>query len=68
MTQNMILPLYEKVEGWRKPTVGTNNLENLPNKALRYIRRLEKLIECPIEIVSTSPERKDTILLKNLFG
>ena len=68
ITQNMISPLYEKVEGWKKSTVGINNFQNLPNKAIRYIKRLEELIECPIEIVSTSPERKDTILLKNLFS
>ena len=68
MTQNMILPLYEKMEGWQKSSLGTNNFQNLPNKAISYIRRLEELIDCPIEIVSTSPERKDTILLKNFFS
>ncbi len=68
MNQNMINPIYEEIKGWQKSSKGINSLENLPINAINYIRRIEELIDCPIHIISTSPERKDTILLENFFS
>jgi len=68
INQNMINPIYEEIKGWQKSSKGINSLENLPINAINYIRRIEELIDCPIHIISTSPERKDTILLENFFS
>ena len=68
MNQNMINPIYEEIKGWHQSSKGINSLENLPINAINYIRRIEELIDCPIHIISTSPERKDTILLENFFS
>ena len=45
-----------------------DKFDKLPQNAINYIKRLEELIECPIKIISTSPDRKDTIILENLFN
>ena len=63
-----IEPIYETVSGWNgKTTVGINNIDDLPNEAKSYIKRLEDLIGRPISIISTSPERNDTILTRSFF-
>ena len=60
-------PIYETLMGWNESTRGIVNLNKLPKNALKYIRRLEDLIDTKIVLLSTSPERKDTILIKNPF-
>ncbi|MCA1955550.1 adenylosuccinate synthase [Zymomonas sp.] len=60
-------PVYETIEGWKESTAGARSWSELPAQAIKYIRRIEELIECPITLVSTSPEREDTILVKDPF-
>ena len=61
-------PIYEKIPGWKKSTFGLRNLEDMPKNAINYIKRVEELIELPISIISTSPERDDTILIKDPYA
>ena len=65
--QQRIKPIYEIMEGWEGSIVGIRKFENLPNQAKTYVKRIEKLIGCEIILISTSPERSDTIYLKNPF-
>jgi adenylosuccinate synthase len=65
--QKRIKPIYEIMEGWEGSIVGIRKFENLPNQAKIYVKRIEKLIGCEIILISTSPERSDTIYLKNPF-
>ena len=66
--QNKIKPNYEIIEGWNMKTEGINDFDKLPVNAINYIRRLENLIECKINVISTSPRREDTIILENIFN
>ena len=66
--QFKIEPIYETFPGWKENTKGVRNIENLPDKAKKYIYALEDFIEAKISSVSTSPEREDTILLENPFS
>jgi adenylosuccinate synthase len=61
-------PVYEEMEGWQETTAGARRWADLPAQAVKYIRRVEELIECPVASVSTSPERDDTILVRNPFA
>ena len=65
--QAKIKPIYEVMKGWKGSIVGIQNIENLPYEAKLYIKRVEELIKCKIILVSTSPERSDTIVLENPF-
>jgi adenylosuccinate synthase len=60
-------PVYEVVEGWSGSTAGARSWADLPAEAVKYIRRIEELIGCPVALVSTSPEREDTILVRDPF-
>jgi adenylosuccinate synthase len=60
-------PIYETVEGWPQSTAGARSWAQLPARAIKYIRRIEELIQCPVALVSTSPEREDTILVRDPF-
>ena len=60
-------PIYEEWPGWSESTVGVRDYAKLPLNAQRYLSRLEELLDAPIEIISTGPDRKDTIVLKDLF-
>jgi len=62
-----IKPVYETLKGWQKSTQKCKSFSELPPNAKKYIKRIEKLIGCPVSMVSTSPERNDTILLTNPF-
>ena len=62
-----IKPVYKIIPGWKQSTFGLKNFSDLPKNAQNYIRVVESLIECPIDIISTSPEREDTILLNHPF-
>ena len=66
--QALVEPEYEIMDGWSESTEGVNDWRRLPIKAVKYIHRLEELIDAPISLVSTSPEREDTILLTNPFS
>jgi len=61
-------PVYETLPGWSDSTVGLKSLEALPENARAYIRRLEELVGAPIDIISTGPDREETILLRHPFG
>ncbi|MBW8790895.1 MAG: adenylosuccinate synthase, partial [Rhizobium leguminosarum] len=61
-------PVYETVEGWRESTKGARSWAQLPATAIKYIRRVEELIEAPVALLSTSPERDDTILVTDPFA
>ena len=55
------------MEGWSDSTEGARSWSELPNQAVKYVRRVEELIGCPVAILSTSPEREDTILVTDPF-
>ncbi len=61
-------PVYEKVEGWRESTRGARSWADLPATAIKYIRRIEELIGAPVALLSTSPEREDTITVHDPFA
>ena len=65
--QAEVKPVYETMPGWQKPLQGVRKLSDLPENAVKYVRRLEALIGVPAAVISTSPEREDTILVKELF-
>ena len=65
--QAAIEPIYETIEGWPQSTAGARSWAQLPARAIKYIRRIEELIQCPVALVSTSPEREDTILVRDPF-
>ncbi len=65
--QAKIVPVYEDFEGWSQSTQGARRWADLPAQAVKYVRRVEELIECPVTLLSTSPERDDTILMKDPF-
>ena len=65
--QAAVEPVYEVFEGWADNTRGARGWADLPAAAVKYIRRIEELIECPVALVSTSPERDDTILVRDPF-
>lgn len=62
-----IQPVYEEVAGWSESTVGVKSLDELPANARAYIERLETLVETPIDIISTGPDRVETIVLRDPF-
>ncbi len=66
--QANVEPIYEVLPGWSEKTQNVRDFDKLPENAKKYIKRVEELIEAPITIVSTSPEREDTILLQNPFN
>ena len=61
-------PVYEEVEGWSQSTEGARSWADLPGAAVKYVRRIEELIQCPVAMLSTSPERDDTILVTDPFA
>ena len=65
--QARITPIYETIEGWRDSTAGARTWAQLPAQAIKYVRRIEELIGSPVALLSTSPEREDTILVHNPF-
>jgi adenylosuccinate synthase len=66
--QASVEPIYEVMEGWSESTQGARSWADLPATAIKYIRRIEELIGCPVALLSTSPERDDTILVKDPFA
>ncbi len=60
-------PIYEEMDGWQDTTAGARSWAELPAAAIKYVRRIEELIACPVALLSTSPERDDTILVTDPF-
>ena len=65
--QARLKPIYESFEGWTESTRGARSWAELPAQAVKYVRSIEELIECPVTLLSTSPEREDTILMRDPF-
>jgi len=65
--QAEVEPIYEEMEGWHGTTAGARSWADLPAQAIKYIQRVQELIETPVALVSTSPEREDTILVRDPF-
>jgi adenylosuccinate synthase len=65
--QATIKPVYETMPGWKESTEGARSWADLPAEAVKYVRRIEELIDTPIALVSTSPEREDVILMQDPF-
>ena len=68
LDQASVEPVYETISGWGESTFGARSWAQLPAQAIKYIRRIEELIDCPVALVSTSPERDDTILVRDPFA
>ena len=66
--QARVEPVYEDMAGWSDSTRGAKSWAELPAQAIKYVRRIEELIRCPVALVSTSPERDDTILVRDPFA
>ncbi|QNN68668.1 adenylosuccinate synthase [Sphingomonas lutea] len=66
--QARVEPIYEDMPGWSGSTAGARSWDDLPAEAIAYVRRIEELIRCPAALVSTSPEREDTILVRDPFA
>ncbi|EKE44398.1 adenylosuccinate synthetase [Oceaniovalibus guishaninsula JLT2003] len=65
--QARCVPVYETLPGWSESTEGARSWADLPGNAVKYVRRIEELIGCPVALLSTSPEREDTILVTDPF-
>jgi adenylosuccinate synthase len=66
--QAAVEPVYETLEGWQTSTQGARSWAELPATAIKYIRRVEELIEAPVALLSTSPEREDTIMVRDPYS
>jgi adenylosuccinate synthase len=66
--QKRVEPVYESFEGWKDSTAGARSWSALPAQAVKYVRFLEELVGCPVALLSTSPEREDTILMRDPFA
>ena len=66
--QGRVTPIYEEMDGWSESTAGARSWADLPGAAIKYVRRIEELIQCPVALLSTSPEREDTILVTDPFA
>jgi adenylosuccinate synthase len=65
--QARVKPIYQTFEGWTQSTRGARSWTSLPAQAVKYVKAIEELIECPVALLSTSPEREDTILVRDPF-
>jgi adenylosuccinate synthase len=63
-----ISTVYETMPGWSETTFGVQKLDDLPKAAKNYIKRIEDLVGAPVDIVSTGPDRIETIILRHSFG
>ena len=62
-----LVPVYEEVPGWSESTLGAKTLDELPEAARSYIRKIEQVVGAPIDIISTGPDRVETIVLRHPF-
>jgi len=65
--QAAVTPVYETMEGWSGTSHGARSWADLPAQAIKYVRRIEELVEAPVTLLSTSPERDDTIMVRDPF-
>jgi adenylosuccinate synthase len=65
--QARVEPIYEEMDGWTESTRGARSWADLPAQCIKYVRRLEELTGVPVALLSTSPERDDTILVRDPF-
>ena len=65
--QARLMPIYETLEGWQESTHGARSWAELPANAIKYVRRVEELIGAPVALLSTSPDRDDTIMVRDPF-
>jgi adenylosuccinate synthase len=65
--QAKVEPIYETIPGWKEKTANARSWAELPAQAIKYVRRIEELTGCPVAVLSTSPDREDTILMRNPF-
>ena len=65
--QARVEPIYETLEGWEGTTANARSWNDLPAQAVKYVRYIEELIGAPVALLSTSPERDDTILMRDPF-
>lgn len=65
--QAEVTPVYETLPGWKTSTFGIREFDRLPENAKKYIRRLEELLDAPVDVVSTSPEREDVIIIRDPY-
>jgi len=65
--QARVKPIYQSFEGWTQSTRGARSWSGLPAQAVKYVKTIEELIQCPVALLSTSPEREDTILVRDPF-
>jgi adenylosuccinate synthase len=61
-------PIYEELPGWEESTVGAKSLDELPKNAQDYIQYIEKTVEVPVDIISTGPDREETIIKRHPFS
>jgi adenylosuccinate synthase len=64
---NTLEPVYEELPGWKESTVGARSIEQLPVNARNYIKCIEETIEAPVDVISTGPDRDETIILRHPF-
>jgi adenylosuccinate synthase len=65
--QAKLVPVYETLEGWKETTAGARSWADLPANAIKYVRRVEELTATPVALLSTSPDRDDTIMVSDPF-
>ena len=63
-----VRPIFEEIDGWPESTAGARSFVDLPAQAIKYVKRLEELVEAPVALLSTSPARDDTILVTDPFA
>ena len=61
-------PVYEEFPGWKESTVGVKQFDKLPKNAQAYMKRLEALVGAPVDLISTGPDREETIVVRHPFG
>ncbi|HET9161189.1 MAG TPA: adenylosuccinate synthetase, partial [Caulobacteraceae bacterium] len=66
-SQAAVKPIYETLEGWSETTAGARSWSALPAQAVKYVRYIEELVGAPVALLSTSPQREDTILMRDPF-
>ncbi len=64
---NRIRPVYEELPGWQTPTTEVRNFDDLPPQAQAFIRRVEELIECPVDLISVGPQREQAVIVNPIF-
>jgi adenylosuccinate synthase len=64
---NRVRPVYEELPGWQTPTTGIRNFDDLPPQAQAFIRRVEELLECPVDLISVGPSREQAVIVNPIF-